>query len=727
MDEIDSDIRIKRLKNSIRRDHNVVGLFMQSLQGNSMRRITQTALSLGLAVIMTGLATSNVSLGEELKRVLDASGPSQRDRLIARSIARGVDLYHVSSELSDEVSGRALKQFLRYLDPMKIYFLESDVAEWTEYNDQIDDMLKSGSLEFAYTVYNRFAERMDAAMPKIQEMVDMQHDFTLDETITVDVDSLDPPKTFEEAMDRARRQIKYNLLVLKESEESLDEAKEKLHRRYRMQERNAKQTDVFELLEYFISAITTAMDPHTTYMAPRRKANFDITIGLNLSGIGAQLSPDDGYTKVASVVPGGAADKDGQLESGDRIVAVRQDDQPEPIDVVEMKLDDVVSLIRGRPGTVVHLTVEKDESKEIEIYSITRAKVELKDEEARSAILERGQKPNGEKYKIGYIDLPSFYMDMAGARAGKPNYRSTTRDVRALLKEFEEQNVDGVVIDLVRNGGGSLIEAISMTGLFIDTGPVVQVKDEQGRISPYDDEESGAAWTGPLVVLTSKMSASASEIFAGAIKDYNRGIVVGDPNTHGKGTVQTLLDVQQDLMRGTRSGELGALKLTIQQFYLPDGQSTQLDGVAADVILPSITSHRDIGESDLDFALPTDKIPGQPHVDYRMANSSIKADLQRASAKRIAESKDFEKILKRIELYVAQKEEKTVSLNEETFRTRMDQFEEETDEAEEELTDEEKKAKRTAVYFESPYNEEVLNVAIDYVNALRELNLASAG
>jgi carboxyl-terminal processing protease len=333
--------------------------------------------------------------------------------------------------------------------------------------------------------------------------------------------------------------------------------------------------------------------------------------------------------------------------------------------------------------------------------------------------LQRGLKADGTPYRVGYIDLPSFYLDMEQARRKSSNYRSTTTDMAAILKDFNDQKVDVVVLDLSRNGGGSLPEAVSCTGLFIDKGSVVQVKDSDGQVMQLEDEDAGVAWDGPLVVMTSKLSASASEIFAGAIKDYNRGLVVGDPATHGKGTVQTLLDVGQVYFQNA-ARPYGALKLTIQQFYLPDGQSTQRAGVTADVILPSITANMDISESDLDYALPADRIPSQRYMNYRMVDNAIRAEVTAKSMARVGESKDFGKLLRGIESYKKQKAEKTRTLNESKYLALEAEFDAEKVETDELTKDEKNKDKIFKTNF---YSEEVANIAVDYFSALSDRHL----
>ena len=399
------------------------------------------------------------------------------------------------------------------------------------------------------------------------------------------------------------------MLVLKADKTNKEDIRTRLKRRYQSIGKRMHQTSSDELLEMFLTSVTTSFDPHSTYMAPENAKNFNIVIGLQLQGIGAELRMTDGYTVIDKLIPGGPADKSGQLKAGDRIMTVGQNDEGESVDVADMKLNDVVGLIRGHAGTVVRLGVLSEGGGALKVIKITRAKVELKDQEARSTIIEDGKKLDGTPFKLGVIDLPSFYMDMQGAREGNEDFKSCTRDVRRLLDDFNRKGVDAVVLDLRKNGGGSLTEAISLTGLFIEQGPVVQVKDPDGRVQQYDDTDRGMAWRGPLVVMISKFSASASEILAGAIQDYRRGLIVGDSSTHGKGTVQTMMDLGPQLFRIANPPDLGSLKLTVQQFYRPSGDSTQQRGVLADIVLPSLTDHYDVSEADLDYPVAFDKVP----------------------------------------------------------------------------------------------------------------------
>lgn len=655
-------------------------------------------------------------------RVADATGPRADDRMIVKKVREKVTSTHIAQRPFDnELSERGFDHFIKSLDPMKQYFLKSDIEEFAPERDKLDDALLSGKIDFAYTAYKKLLSRIQTIMPMVHKLIDDQYDYSIEESIVTDRDLLDYPADMAELKERWRKQIKFSMLLLKADEKTDVDAREQLHRRFRTIEKYRKEMDVYELLELFLSSMTESLDPHTNYMAPRAQDNFKIQLGLKLDGIGAQLKSEDGLTVISSTVPGGAADKDGRIKPGDQILAVGQESSSEMVDVVDMKLDDVVSLIRGPAGSKVRLSVKPKVGSETTIFEITRAKIELKDSAARGEILERGMRADGKPYQIGYIELKTFYLDMEASRQGSANVRSTTADVQAILEGFHQSKVDAVVLDLSRNGGGSLQEAITCTGLFIDRGPVVQVKDFNGEVQAYDDVTKGVSCDVPLVIMTTKMSASASEIFAGAIKDYKRGIVVGDPTTHGKGTVQTLIDVGAEMLNNPAK-QYGALKLTIQQFYLPDGRSTQREGVTADVALPSITSNMDISESDLDFALPADRVRSQPHDNYGLVDDTIRTDLANASKERIEKSAEFGKLKRRIEFYLKQKAEKSVSLNETAFMANRAEFNSEKEEEDLMKKDEASKEK---VYDESYYNEEVLNISVDYVKALGQRKLAT--
>ena len=685
----------------------------------SIRKRSTRKAFLGLlltSMLAASQAFSPFVIADELLKVKDVSGPPPITKSVVRTVRMLVEQAHIRKpKFDDSVSQHGFEIFLKNVDPMKSYFLASDIEEFKPYEAKLDDLLKASDISFAYVAYKRYLQRLDEIMPVIHQQIDAAHDFNVAETIVSDAKEIGYAKTSAELADRWRRTIKLNILSMRADGKTDEEAREALHKRYRTVYNAKSQTDVDELLELYLTSLTNALDPHTTYMAPQEQEDFGVHLKLELKGIGATLRPDDGTTVVETLVPGGAADLDGRIKMGDQIVAVAQDDGSSPVDTQDMKLKDVVKMIRGEVGTRVKLHVKPKAGGDIQIYEITRALIKLEDSAARSEIIEDGTKADGTPYRFGYINLPSFYLDMEGAKSGKANFKSTTADMKAILKKFRESKVDVVILDLSKNGGGSLPESVSTTGLFIDQGSVVQVKDYQGKIESLDDEDRGVAWDGPLVVKISQMSASASEIFAGAIQDYGRGIIVGDPKTHGKGTVQTLMDLAPYMFGPTAKKSYGALKLTIQQFYLPDGRSTQLEGVAADVILPSITAKLDISESDLDYPLPVDKVPARPHKNYRMVDSAMKVMLQQATDQRIAKNPEFEKLLSKIDAYVKQKDDKTYSLKESDFNARRKELNSEKEE-DEQL---EAKAERNKVYNPSFYNKEVLNVARDYVEALK--------
>ena len=602
---------------------------------------------------------------------VDLTGPKANDRQVTLIVSMLLSREHLSKKpLDDEISHRALDTFLKYFDPMKVYFYQSDVDAFAQRRDELDDMIRKGDIKFAYTVFNRFLQRVDERVDTIDELLKQEYDFTLKEEMPTEPDDLVFPRNEAEARERWRKRIKFDLLVLKADKEEAkegQEARDKLTRRYHSFAKRMHQTNQDDLLERFLTAVTTGFDPHTTYMSPSSLENFRILMKLNLDGIGAALQVIDGYTIVSKVIPGGAADKQGELKPEDRIVSVGQGDEGEMADVVDMRLNDVVKLIRGPAGSVVRLGVQSPPGSATKVLKITRAKIELKDSEARGEVFEAGEQTDGTPFKVGVVDLPSFYMDMEAARRGETDYKSTTRDVRAILERFKQQEVDALIVDLRRNGGGSLTEAINLTGLFIDRGPVVQVKDSSGRVQQYDDQDRGMVWDGPMVVLTSKFSASASEILAGAIQDYRRGIIVGDEATHGKGTVQSLLDLGAQLFRVPNPPNLGALKITMQQFYRPGGDSTQKRGVLADVILPSVTAHMDVGEDDLDFALEFDKVENAGFTRLDRVTEPILKSLRDLSAARLSGSEDFTELTGDIEKYCQQKDRKSVTLNEAEF------------------------------------------------------------
>ena len=644
--------------------------------------------------------------------------PGPNDRQITLAVKSYLEREHfLRKPIDDEIAARWFNTFLAALDPLKIYFLQSDVDSFAERKSSLDDLVRRGDVSFAYEVYDRFLERVDERIPIVEELLNSKLDFNQKESIVIDRDIAVWAKTQDEVRDKWKKRIKYDLLVQKMEKVAPEEARKKLLRRYTSFAKRMHQMNADELLETYLSSLTSSLDPHTSFMSPGTLENFEITMRLQLDGIGASLKGEDGYTTVAELVPGGAADKDGRLKKKDRIVGVGQDREGEMVDVVDMNLNDVVKLIRGKRGTVVRLKVIPVSQTVPKVYDILRAKIELQDSAARGEIIEEGIKADGSPWRIGVINLPSFYMDMAAARQGQADYKSSTRDCRELLEGFREEGVDCVALDLRNNGGGSLPESISLTGLFIDTGPVVQIKDADQRVQQYDDLEPGVVWDGPLVVLVNKFSASASEIVAGAIQDYRRGLVIGDSATHGKGTVQSLLDLGRQLFqRLPNAPSLGALKITMQQFYRPSGLSTQMEGVKSDVQLPSITDHLPVGESDLDNAIPFDRVGKADFTATNDVNESMLETLQQRSTVRVADDEEFQELATDIARYEERKNEKTLSLLESDFVREWNEGK--AADKEEEEKQEENAGPRRPVVRRDFYFDEAMRVTTDYLSVL---------
>ena len=722
-----------------------------------------TSFPLLVAVLPVVFGVSILYFPPAATRADDLGRPTVVNKMVARLVTKLMQDDHLSNRpLDDQISQRAFDLFVKSLDPMKVYFAQSDIDEFAVWRTDLDDEMKRGDFTAAFAIFRRFLQRVDQRTETAAKMVDMDHDFTVKEEMVTDSDMLTFARTEEEAVEKWRKRIKYSLLVFRDDESRKDKDEDKegegsdkkesndedqqdgeadgepekaktiekkdpkdvLRKRYRSFARRMHQTNAEEVIEMFVSAVTNAFDPHTTYMSSKTFENFRILLSLQLEGIGATLSmTDDGYTVIKSIVPGGACDTQGGIKVEDKIVAVAQGNEDgsksykklydihggEQVDVVGMKLDEVVGMIRGKAGTVVRLSVISENSEEIHTVKISREKIKLEDSAAKGAIFEEGTRADGSPQKIGVIDLPSFYADMSGKLGG----RRTTVDVERILNDFNSKNVDAVVLDLRRNGGGSLKEAIDLTGLFIDEGTVVQVKDSYDQITKYEDETPGLSWEKPVIVLTSKFSASASEILAGALQDYGRGIIVGDTTTHGKGTVQSLLDLNQ-IVANIRNppNTYGALKITMQQFYRPSGESTQLRGVLADLVLPSLSDKMDVGESDLDYAVEFDKIPQASHDLYQLASPQVKDALRSKSLQRVDSSEDFAKRKRQIENYVAQKALKKVSLNEEEFMARRKEL---SAEKEDEKTIEALDKNEIERDF---FMDEVLKITSDYVELL---------
>lgn len=649
----------------------------------------------------------------------DTGRVTQDDGKTAQLVADMVKKRHINHPpIDDKISESLLTRYIDIWDPQKLYFVQSDVDVFRTSQRLLDDQILSGDVKFASLVFDRYITRMDERAAMIDRMIDVDHDFTVNEEMVLDPDDLAWAKSTKELEDRWRRRIKFDLLMLKLDDTDMSEARTRLHKRYARNRNLMKQTTGHEILELYLSSMTHCLDPHSTYMSPQTLEEFQIQMKLELQGIGARLKYDDGNTVVEEVLKGGAASAHGKLVKGDKIIGVDPDGpngSEENIDVVEMKLSRVVDKIRGKEGTVVTLQILK-EAGGIESYTMTRQRVKLTEQEVKGKIIDTGKWIDGRSARIGVLNIPSFYRDFQGASQGG-NFKSTSRDVKKVLAQFRNQGVESLIVDLRWNGGGALSEAIEVSGLFIPKGPVVQVREPNNDVTPYNDEDPDMYWRKPMVVVCNRLSASASEIFAGAIKDYRRGIVVGDKTTHGKGSVQNVMNVTRGMSLFGK--DRGALKLTISKFYRVNGDSTQNKGVVSDIVLPSILNHRDIGEDSLDNALAFDRIQRANYIPFTSyGNDSVSAQLVKNSAYRVQNDPDFQKTKTAIDRYVARKNRKTISLNEQVLRQEEEELEREKKEEEETMKMASGNSDSKDIFANDAYNKELLNITLDYTELL---------
>ena len=589
---------------------------------------------------------------------LHADEQQRRTALVIAQVLEG--FHYTRPHIDDHLSHDAFERYLETLDPNRSFFTQQDIARFEAYRDRFDDALVEGRLEVPFEIFRLFRHKVEQrAAYAIDLLNNHDFDFSRDEEYVFDREDQPWVRDEVELDDLWRKRVKNDILIERLSDKPFE--LEKLVKRYEGMRDRVQQMNAGDVFQAFVNAITLSIEPHTSYMSPEVSENFDIGMRLSLQGIGAVLRSEDGYTKIIRTVVGGPAARSGKLHPGDHIVGVAQGRDGPMEDVVGWRLQDVVELIRGPKGSVVRLNViPKSEGiggRAREVV-LVRDTIKLEDKAAKAKVLE-GPEYGG--LKIGVIDIPAFYRDFAAQAAGKRNFRSTTRDVRRLLLDLEQQGVDGIIIDLRQNGGGSLTEATELTGLFIDKGPVVQIKDAAGHVELERDRDPGEVYDGPLVVLVDRNSASASEIFSGAIKDYGRGLIVGEP-TFGKGTVQTLVN----LARYLRSKEdLGRLRLTMAQFFRVLGASTQHRGVEPDIEFPTAMGATDHGERALEHAIPWAAI--QPVIDPPRTTFPV-AWLREQSEKRIRDNPGFRYLIDREREFMKIREVKSASLNEQTRR-----------------------------------------------------------
>lgn len=593
---------------------------------------------------------------------------TDQQRQAALIITQVMEKFHYRKpRLNDRLSSEILDRYLESLDPNKSFFCDVNINEFERYRDRLDDSLRTGKLDPAYKIFRQFRQLVEQRIAYVVALMQANgFDFERDEEYVFDRSEEPWAATPEDLDELWRKRIKNDILSLRLADKPEDQITETLTKRYEGIARRVRQMTPADVFQTYVNAFTLSVEPHTSYMSPRLSENFDIGMRLSLQGIGAVLRTEHEYTEVQSTVPGGPAERSGEIHGGDRIIGVAQGEEGLMEDVVGWRLQDVVDLIRGPKDSIVRLSImPKNQGvggRTREIL-LVRDEIKLEDKAAKSEVIELD-----DGMRLGVIEVPAFYRDFGAQAEGREDFRSTTRDVRDLLAGLREERVDGIIIDLRRNGGGSLSEATELTGLFIEKGPVVQVKDSSGQIEVERDPDPELVYSGPMAVLVDRNSASASEIFAGAIQDYKRGLIIGEP-TFGKGTVQTLVDLGRFLRT---KADIGRLRLTMAQFFRVEGGSTQHRGVTPDIVYPTAKGAEDHGERGLENALPWASI--KPAAHKILADHEVDM-LRDASQRRIAANAGFDFLLAEEQVLMDLDRRTRVSLRESERRAEWDKRE----------------------------------------------------
>jgi len=614
--------------------------------------------------VSTSLVTTAYAFGFwNNKEQLDAKATDAAVTTLTSKVLESSQFAH--RQLDDALAAKFLDRYLDTLDPAHMVFLQSDIDEFTKFRPTLAGATREqGDTRLAHLIFALYQKRLEQRVNYISAALEKGgFDFSGKEEFSYDRKNAPRPADTAAAEVLWSQQLRYEYLQEKLAGKKEPEIVKILNRRANRTVETMRKMTEREVLEMYLEALAQVYDPHSDYMGPEQMKSFEISMNLSLIGIGATLQSQDGFCKISELVPGGPAARSGLLKSGDRIVGVSQKQGDEFTDLVDMPLAQVVELIRGKKGTTVFLNIIPGNAADDSVrktVSIIREEIKLEDQQAKAKIIDL---PVGEaKQRIGVIDLPAFYAGEGNAKSGPT---SATADVAKLLEKLKKENITGLILDLRRNGGGSLQEAISLTGLFIPSGPVVQTRGMEGRTEIGRDRDGKVAYDGPLLVLTSRMSASASEILAGALQDYGRAVIVGDTSTFGKGTVQTIVPLAR-VMQGegmVPNSDPGALKVTISKFYRPSGKSTQLEGVKADIVIPSLTDIPEIGESDLSNPLPWDTIPAQKYAESNRVSTWL-GTLREGSKSRVGRDPDFTILKEEIGRFKKLRDEKTVSLNE---------------------------------------------------------------
>ena len=565
----------------------------------------------------------------------------------------------LDATLSQDVFDR----YLEALDGAKMYFTAADVARFAPFKQRLGESISEGQLDPAYDIFDTYRQRVRERVAYARGLLKQEFDFSGNERWEYDREDAPWAASATELDGMWRKTVMNDWLRLKLAGQKPDDIRKTLDKRYARMERSVNELKGEDVFQFFLNSYTGAIDPHTDYFTPQTAENFNQSMSLSLEGIGAQLQRQDELVAIREIIPGGPADLSDKLQAGDRIVAVGQGKDGAMTDVVGWRIDDVVKLIRGKPGTQVRLeyipVTNGIDGAHAQI-TLVRQKIKLEEQAAKSKVIDIPGMNGAPARRIGVIELPAFYQDFEGRRRNPDDFNSATRDVARLLTQFKAQNIDGVLLDLRNNGGGSLDEAVELTGLFVDQGPVVQVRESGGRVSVNSDRKPGVAWDGPLAVLVNRASASASEIFAGAIQDYGRGLVIGE-TTFGKGTVQNMVDL--DRWPANQEPRFGAVKLTIAQFFRVSGSSTQHKGVVPDIAFPVSVDATEYGESTYDNALPWTQISQLPHQQYGNF-APLLPKLETLHAARTATDKEWQWWLEDVTQFREEAAKKYVSLNE---------------------------------------------------------------
>ena len=624
--------------------------------------------------------------------------PDMQQSVVAKSLVELIENFHYQKvAVNDAFSSVVFDEYLKALDGGRSYFLQSDIADFEKFRLTMDDDVRSGDLSVPFYIFNVYQKRYNDRVNFALKEIEKKFSFTSNDTYTYDREKLPWLKSESESNSLWSKRIKYEMLNLKITGTAETKMKETLKKRYEnliSQSTKFNQQDVFQI---FMNSFTGSVDPRTSYFVPNKAQEFNEDLARTFEGIGARLQLENEVVKIAEIIPGGPAFKSKAIQANDRIIAVAQGKAGEFVDVIGWRLDVTVTKIKGPKGTIVRLKVipaGQELSSTPKIVELVRDKVVLEDQSAKRTI--KTITSGGKSYKIGIIQLPAFYADFRAMQAGDPNYKSTTRDVRLLLDTLKREKVDAVVLDLRSNGGGSLPEAISLTGLFIKSGPVVQVRDRRNEIEVSEDEDESIAWTGPLGVFVDRFSASASEIFAGAIQDYGRGVIIGN-QSYGKGTVQQGIDMSRVIsttdklmLKGaqtvnakgsqganvtrTNAPEFGQINLTMAKFYRVNGSSTQHKGVVPDIEFPTVFSKDKYGESSEPSALPWDTI--SPSQFNPLASlDEVKRKLIALHQERMKTSVGFKDLQEDIAEFAKREAETSITLNEAQLKKERDEQE----------------------------------------------------